>query len=67
MSSIVDYKNLIINSCNDMNTAVTLGMIPHLECKRMQAKVLRSRSITETEKGVSRDRFIQNRAAMDID
>ena len=75
-SSVVDYENLMMNSCNDANTSVRSGVLPRWERKRLRARA-RSNNSSENDscnsidnpiiEGAASDRFIPNRAAMDME
>ena len=72
-SSVVDYENLMMNSCNDANTSIRSGVLPRWQRKRlMQSKALNApendscNSIDNLE-GAIGDRFIPNRAAMNME
>ena len=84
-SSVVDYENLMVNSCSDANTTVRSKVRPRWERKqqkmqRSAKKAMRTISITENNNNhnnISRDnsiervngadRYISNRATLDID
>jgi len=84
-SSVVDYENLMSNSCSDANTTVRSRVRPRWERKqqkmqRSAKKAMRTISLTENNNNHNNtnrdnsiecvngaDRYISNRATLDID
>jgi len=67
-NSAADYENLLSTSFSDANTAVRSGVRPRWERKQQQAKLgnlPESRKVLGSSNGG--DRFIPNRAAMDME
>ena len=71
-SSVVDYENLL-ESCSDANTMIRSKVRPRWERKQMQVSAKRTRGLAESNSHdynknlMNGDRFIPNRAAMDLD